>query len=110
MQCPSCEYEFPKRPKSVSWLSRIFSGSSTEPFQLPDNVRTLSDLRHGERAQVLCLGRTTSSRPNALAVFGLVPGAEVTLLQQRPSCVVKVGETELALDFDIAREIMVQPV
>jgi Fe2+ transport system protein FeoA len=56
---------------------------------------------------VLCLGGQNTSRHNALAVFGLVPGAEISVVQQRPACVVRVGETELALDTEIACEIFV---
>jgi len=33
----------------------------------------------------------------------------VTLVQRRPSCVIRIGETELALDLEIAEEILVQP-
>ncbi len=57
---------------------------------------------------MLCVGSASSPRPNALAVFGLVPGVEVTLIQRRPSCVVRVGETDLALDPEIAREVVVR--
>jgi Fe2+ transport system protein FeoA len=57
----------------------------------------------------MCLGSTASPRHNRLAVFGLVPGAEVTVIQQRPACVVKVDETELSLDPEIARDILVHP-
>ena len=42
-------------------------------------------------------------------MFGVVPGAVVTIVQQQPACVIKVGETELALDREIAREILVEP-
>jgi Fe2+ transport system protein FeoA len=38
-----------------------------------------------------------------------VPGAEVTLIQRRPACVVKIGETELALDPEIAADLLVRP-
>jgi len=58
----------------------------------------------------VCLGAGGESRHNALAVFGLVPGAEVTLVQHRPSPVVRVGETTLALDKEIAEEIVVTPL
>jgi Fe2+ transport system protein FeoA len=43
-------------------------------------------------------------------VFGLGPDAEITLVQRQPACVIRIGETELALDPDIARDILVQPV
>ncbi len=54
-------------------------------------------------------GSTTSPRHQRLAVFGMVPGARITVIQQRPACVVKVDETELALDPEIARDILVHP-
>ncbi len=58
---------------------------------------------------MLCLGATATERHRTLTVFGVVPGASVTIVQQQPACVIKVGETELALDREIAREILVEP-
>jgi Fe2+ transport system protein FeoA len=37
-------------------------------------------------------------------------GARVTLQQKRPSFIVRVGETELALEADIAQQIVVRRV
>jgi Fe2+ transport system protein FeoA len=59
---------------------------------------------------VICLGGDNGSRHNTLAVFGLAPEAEVTLVQHLPTTVVRVGETELALDADIADEVLVAPL
>ncbi len=109
IRCPSCEYEFPAQPRSVSWFRRLFARTGALP-ELPEHVRTLDTLLPGVRGRIVCLGRQGPSRPNTLAVFGLVPGAEVEVLQRRPTCVVRIGETDLALDADIAREILVEPV
>lgn len=106
VRCPSCEYEFPEKPRSVSWFGRLFRRAAPQAPELPEKVRTLDDLKLGERAEVLCLCRSPS-RSSALSVFGIVPGAEVTVIQQRPACVVRVGETELALDRDIAGQVLV---
>jgi len=76
---------------------------------LPETVRAASELRPGQQATVLCLGPTATERHRTLTVFGVVPGAAVTIVQQQPACVIKVGETELALDREIAREILVEP-
>lgn len=108
VRCPSCAYEFPKTSQRVSWLRRMFTRQSPIALHVPADVRRLCDLHPGERATVKCLGGDRASRHNTLAVFGLLPGAEVTLVQQRPSCVVQVGETQLALDSDIAEEILVR--
>ena len=50
----------------------------------------------------------TVARRNALAVYGLVPGCHLVLQQKSPSFVIRVGETELALEGSIAREIFVK--
>ncbi|MEJ2481945.1 MAG: FeoA family protein [Gemmatimonadota bacterium] len=77
---------------------------------LPETVRAASDLSAGQRATVLCVGSTASDRHRTLTVFGVVPGADIRIVQQQPACVIRVGETELALDREIAREILVEPV
>ena len=73
----------------------------------PPGSRTVRDLRTGERAAVAHLAGESSARHNALAVFGLVPGSEVVLLQRYPSYVVEVGETVIALESDVAASIVV---
>jgi DtxR family Mn-dependent transcriptional regulator len=77
---------------------------------MPGTATSVKELESGRKASVLCLGGGSTSRRNSLAVFGLVPGAELTVLQQQPTCVIRIGETELALDADIARGIMVERV
>ena len=47
-------------------------------------------------------------RLDKLASFGLVPGAIVTMHQRQPSLVVRIGETQLAMDELIARSVQVQ--
>jgi Fe2+ transport system protein FeoA len=108
VRCPNCNYEFPAAPQSFAWLRKIFRYNSRP--KLPDDVETmaLDRLRSGERGEVLNLSRMGSSRQNTLTVFGLTPGVEITLLQRSPSYVIRVGETELGLDREIARQIFVK--
>jgi Fe2+ transport system protein FeoA len=106
VRCPNCQYEFPERPESIGLLQRLFHRPQTAPAR-GDSI-PLSELKDGESSELVCLSCTQTSRRNALAVFGLVPGSRVILQQKRPSFVVRVGETELALDEDIAREILVK--
>ena len=104
VRCPACDYEFAERPRRSSWLGRLFG--AVEPDEETDRCEAISvdQLRAGQTASVLSM----SGDRNRLAVFGLVPGTEVTLLQRRPACVIQVGETELALDREIARRILVR--
>ncbi len=113
-RCPSCEYEFPDKPPVFSWLRRFFGGGAEAGRDLclhesGESVLTVGDLRGGDRARVLRLAGEKASRKNTLAVFGLVPGSEIELVERQPAFVVRVGETELALDADIAREILIEP-
>jgi ferrous iron transport protein A len=108
-RCPQCEYEFPERLPGTSWLRRLFKKKEDDavPPLAADGLLTVKDLAGGERAEVLCLGGDSPSRRNHLAVFGLVPGSEIRLLQRYPSFVVEIGETILALDADVAGDIVV---
>ena len=109
VRCPNCQYEYPEKPQSLTWLQRVFRRPS--PYtDLPEHVITVQELKPGERARVLCLGTGGPQRHNSLAVFGLVPGAEIVLVQHHPSPVIQVEETELALDPAIAREVLVERV
>ena len=106
LRCPGCEYEFPETPRAVSWLKRLF-GKVEKPVACPPGTRTVRDMRTGERAAVTHLAGESSARHNALAVFGLVPGSEIVLLQRYPSYVVEVGETVIALESEVAGSILV---
>ncbi len=105
--CSNCGYEFPDAPRRRSWLARIFTRPERPP-RLPLDVRAVSALAPGETATVVCLGERNGSRYGTLSVFGVVAGAQVTLVQRRPACVVRIGETELALDPEIAEELLVR--
>jgi Fe2+ transport system protein FeoA len=76
----------------------------------PEGVRTLRELGAGEAARVVCVGSEREAPPSLLAAFGVVPGAEIQLVQLRPACVIRVDETELALDGEVADEILVAPL
>lgn len=109
IRCPSCDYEFPSKPAAVSWLARLLGREGQPGDELCERVQLVSELAPGETREVVSLG-ASASRRSSLSVFGLVPGSELTLVQQRPACVVRVGETELALDPEIAREILVRTI
>lgn len=107
-RCPQCEYEFPAQTPGFSWLRRLFKKEKTVPPMPIEDLLTVKDLAGGESAEVLCLAGESPSRRNHLAVFGLVPGAELRLLQRVPSFVIEIGETVLALDADVAGDIVVK--
>lgn len=68
----------------------------------------LSDLRSGQAGQVVYIETQEHQRLDRLMAFGLLPGRDVRVHQVRPTLVLFVGETQLALDTDIARCVYVR--
>jgi DtxR family transcriptional regulator, Mn-dependent transcriptional regulator len=76
-----------------------------EPLVLP-----LPDLKLGEEGRVVFIKPRSRSRLERLSSMGLIPGSTVKLIQRRPSFVLEIGETALALDEEIVREIYVKRI
>lgn len=76
----------------------------------PTSVLTLADLRAGDRARIGCVDCANKNRCERLLAYGLTQGQVVTLLQTSPAFVIRIDETELALDELIARCILVEPL
>lgn len=59
-------------------------------------------LKVGDRVRVASVNIDNKKHLRKLAAFGVLPGAEVEVLQVTPAYVIRIGYTELALDQDIA--------
>lgn len=79
------------------------------PFDPRDPVAVLPLVRMepGSVVRVVHLACRVPERLAKLSGFGLVPGATLRVRQRRPSWVVSIGETTLALDADVAAEVYV---
>ncbi len=73
-------------------------------------VVSLDRLPPGEAGRVMYVETRSHARLDKLASFGLVPGALVTMHQRQPSLVVRIGETQLAMDELVAQSVHVQRV
>lgn len=71
-------------------------------------TRALTTLRPGETARIVSISTREPERMVRLSALGVVPGARVTLEQRHPATVLRIGETTVALDPDIASEIRVE--
>lgn len=65
----------------------------------------LSQLKPGQIAQVVEIKSENKKRLIKLAGFGLIPGSFIKLQQRYPAYVLRIGETTLSLDDDVAQEI-----
>jgi DtxR family transcriptional regulator, Mn-dependent transcriptional regulator len=73
-------------------------------------VAPLADLMPGEQAKIVFITPESHSRLDRLSAMGVVPGSVVKLHQKRPSYVLQLGETMIAVDRDITKEIFVKKI
>ncbi|MGM0442352.1 MAG: DtxR family transcriptional regulator [Elusimicrobiota bacterium] len=72
-------------------------------------VVNLSDLKPGESAKILYY-HGIHKNMHQLGDLGVVPGARVRVHQVYPSAIIRVGETDIALDKDILEKIYVRKI
>jgi DtxR family Mn-dependent transcriptional regulator len=71
-------------------------------------VMPMKDIEPGSRARIVFIAPKDHGRMDRLSSLGIVPGTEILLHQKKPAFVIRAGETELALDIEIAGEIYVK--
>ncbi len=69
---------------------------------------SLAEFELGAQGQIVFMTARQRNRLARLSQLGIAPGSTVRLLQRRPTYVVQAGETEIALETEIAREIFVR--
>ena len=122
----ACEFEHFLNSEVTDKVSAFLGHPTVDPNDRPippgDNpsladeatldplVMRLSRLAVGQQARVAFLTPSFHKRFDRLAAFGMNPGAELALHQRKPAYLVRLGETELALDSEIAEEIFVRPL
>ncbi|MHC4321249.1 MAG: metal-dependent transcriptional regulator [Planctomycetota bacterium] len=70
----------------------------------------LSRLRTGIKAKVVYISTVSQESLDFLSSIGVVPGLTFTVHHRKPSLVIRFGETQLALDDDIANYIYVRVI
>jgi Fe2+ transport system protein FeoA len=113
VRCPRCGYQFPRGSRTVAWLQRLWHrwrGAAAAPAGVAHGhpVQTLDHLGPGALARVLEVSAVDTSMLMKLSQLGLVPGAEVKVHQSRPAAVVRIGETTVALQRAVARQVHVR--
>jgi Fe2+ transport system protein FeoA len=76
-------------------------GSSRTPM-------TLADIPPGMLVRILNMDKLPVKKRDHLLAFGLTPGRWVLIKQHRPAVVAQVDFTELALEPDVACDILVE--
>lgn len=73
-------------------------------------VTPLTELHPGEEGRIVFIAPKNHTRLDRLSTMGIIPGSVIRLHQKRPSYVLEIGETTLAVDGEIVKEIYVKRV
>mgnify|MGYP001567623876 CR=1 FL=1 len=71
-------------------------------------VQPLNDMEIGQSGRIVFIIPRSHPRLDKLGSLGIVPGSIIRLHQKQPSFVIEIGETTLAIDQDITKEIYVK--
>ncbi len=107
--CPRCGYSTvnPQRSTFLGWVQRILGRQETPAEAREDGAIPLLQLRPGQEAEVVSVGESHPEQTLHLSHFGLLPGMTLRLRQTKPVPIVRIAETDLALDAAVAAEIFV---
>jgi len=97
---PSCPHAKPIPPGSCC---QVYA-KRVDPL-----ITRLVDLPLGATGAVVFITPKSVSRLNRLAAFGVVPGSTIRLIERKPSVVLACGQTSIAVEDEIGREIYVRP-
>jgi len=70
-------------------------------------INKLSEMKTGQKGKVAYLRTTNSSKLQKMMILGILPGAKIKLMINKPSFVFQVGNTQIAVDREIADDIFV---
>lgn len=70
-------------------------------------VMPLSELRKGQRGKIAYIHTNERSMLRKIMAMGALPGLSITLVQRFPSYVFQIGESQFAIDKNIAEQIQV---
>ena len=71
-------------------------------------ISPLSAIKAGKMVKVVYITTKSHASLDRLSGIGVIPGLELTIHQRFPSMILQYGETQLALDNDIAKNVFVR--
>lgn len=71
-------------------------------------VMRLTDFEVGHKCKINFITPTEASVISRLSAIGVIPGSVIKLIQKKPSIVLQIDETTIAIDHDTAKEIFVR--
>lgn len=119
----ACSFEHTLSPEVTDSICTLLGHPPTCPHGLPiprgacckktrdelkPIVQQLNVLDVGDTGRIIFIASNSHARLDKLGSLGIVPGSTIRVHQKRPAFVIQIGETTLALDPEIIKEIYVR--
>jgi len=118
----ACEFEHILVPEIVDGICTLLGHPKVCPHGLPipegkccrearrsieSVIQNITQLEIGKKARVAYINTRSNSRMHQLTQLGIHPGVEVWIHQKFPVLVLRINHTQIALDEDVAKDILV---
>ncbi len=105
IRCPTCGYH--SLPGEEKPSPQVLP--AVEPLHIQNGTaaRPLDELEVGARACLIGFDSLNERDLQRLVAYGLIPGARLKVLQRVPAYILKIHETELALEHSLVKAIYV---
>ncbi len=120
VESSACEFEHFLAPEVTDSICTLLGHPTVCPHQQPippgpccsklahevgPVVQRLSEVSVGERVKILFIASDIEKRLERLGSLGVLPGSVVRLTQRRPSFILEVDQTSLAIEREVAEGI-----
>lgn len=121
----ACSFEHTLSPEVTDSICTLMGHPPTCPHGLPiprggcckkekdelkPIVQQLNVLSVGDTGRIIFIASNSHMRLDKLGTLGIVPGSSIRVHQKKPAFVIQIGETTLALDPEIIKEIYVKKI
>jgi len=96
IRCPNCSFEIPREPKWIKYLKR-------------KGEATMTALAINQKGKITRIDTHDHKKLQKIMAMGVLPGMAITLIQKFPSYVFQVGQSQFAIDKELASCIYVRP-
>jgi DtxR family Mn-dependent transcriptional regulator len=118
----ACEFEHIIVPEIVDGICTLLGHPKVCPHGLPipegsccrearrsieSATRNITQFEIGKKAKVAYINTRSNSRMHELTQLGIHPGVEVWIHQKFPVLVLRINHTQIALDAEVAKDIIV---
>lgn len=118
----ACEFEHVVVPEIADGICTLLGHPKVCPHGLPipegqccrearrsaaTATKNLTELKVGEQARVAYLNTQSNTRMHQLTQMGIHPGSKIWIHQKYPALIIRINSAQIALDENVAKDILV---